>query len=74
MHTFHRCNIRSIHYFLQKTHLRSNRRFLLQVQYLLELSHMLYLCPLIQTGEGDDRKEKKRLFIKAAQYLSKEKK
>lgn len=55
IHTFHRCNIRSIHYFLQKTHLRSNKRFLLQVQYLLELSHMLYLCPLIQTGEGDDK-------------------
>lgn len=77
MHTFHRCNIRSIHYFLQKTHLHSNKRFLLQVQYLLELSHMLYPCPLIQTGKGDDRKEekkkKKKLRLKSI-WIGKKKK
>lgn len=73
MHTFHRCNIRSIHYFLQKTHLHNNKRFLLQVQYLLELSHMLYPCPLIQTGKGDDRKGEKKIIIKVEQYLNKKK-
>lgn len=38
---------------------------------------MLYLCPLIQTGEGDNRKgrgeEKKELIIKVEQYLNKKK-
>ena len=47
--TFHKCNTRRTHCFLQKTHLHNNKKFLLQVQYLLGPSHMLYLDQLTQT-------------------------
>ena len=47
--TFHRCNSRRTHCFLQKTHLHNSKKFLLQVQYLLGPSHMLYLGQLTQT-------------------------
>ena len=47
--TFRKCNTRRIHCFLQKTHLHNNKKFRLQVQYLLGPSHMLYLDQLTQT-------------------------